>query len=106
MCCMHLGRKLSSFRARKPGNSGSSCHAEARSTQDGLHGHICRMPDNRVPKRLLFGEVKRQAITGRSAQALQGHPEGLPEMLQYKLLYLGEFSTDPLKLESKLLWDL
>ena len=63
-----------------------SFHAMLKVVELGSAGHVCRMPDDRLPKRLILGELEsRQAITGRSAQMLQGHPEEL----RYKPQHLG-----------------
>ena len=41
-------------------------------------GHIIRMSDERLPKKILYGELRRKTLPWWSEEALQGHPQSLP----------------------------
>ena len=58
-------------------------------------GHVCCMPDERLPKRLLFAELK----VGKQSQGGQCKryktPEGLPEELRCKPQHRRGCNAEP-----------
>ena len=41
-------------------------------------GHVTRMPDERLPKKILCGELSRKTLLWWSEEAIQEHPQSLP----------------------------
>ena len=42
-----------------------SVESQLRSKRLRWYGHVCRMPDTRLPKKVLYGQVKGRGVVGR-----------------------------------------
>ena len=61
--------------------------------------HVTRVPDDRIPKQLLYGEaLPRQALCWWPAQAIHEQPQGLSDRFLNTHSYLGGTAEDVLAL--------
>ena len=61
-------------------------------------GHVTRMPEERLPEKILYGELEiGQMLPWWSEEAIQRHPQSLPQGFQHTNRVMGTNCTGPSK---------
>ena len=79
-----------------------SMHTVLKLAQIRWTGHVIRMPDERLPKKVFYGEVQLGTTRGKALsrlpeETLQRHPQSLSEGFRHTNWVLGTYCTGVIK---------